>query len=162
LVTVRTPIRPSQSEFSAFVQRTEPRLLQALVATYGAVDGREAAVDALSWAWEHWDRLDGVGNQVGYLYRVGQTATRRFASRTLPLVGQVPAYDRLPDIDPGLEPALARLSAQQRVVVMLVCAFEWSQVEVAELLEVSTSTVHEHLNRALGRLRDELEVQDAH
>jgi hypothetical protein len=50
LVTVRTPIRPSQSEFSAFVRRTEPRLLQALVATYGPVDGREAAVDALSWA----------------------------------------------------------------------------------------------------------------
>ena len=47
------------------MHRTEPKLLQALVGTYGAVDGREAAVDALSWAWEHWDRLDGVSNQVG-------------------------------------------------------------------------------------------------
>lgn len=161
LMTVRTSSRPGQSEFSAFVRRTEPKLLQALVATYGAVDGREAAVDALSWAWEHWERLDGVCNQVGYLYRVGQTATRRFASRQLPLIRQVRADDRLPEVDPGLVPALGRLSLQQRAVVMLVCAFDWSQVEVADLLEVSTSTVREHLNRALGRLRNELEVRDA-
>ena len=58
-------------------------------------------------------------------------------------------------------PALGRLSPQQRAVVMLVCAFDWSQVEVADLLEVSTSTVREHLNRALDRLREELEVRDA-
>jgi RNA polymerase sigma-70 factor (ECF subfamily) len=160
-MTVRTRPRPGSSEFSAFVHRTEPKLLQALVATYGPVDGREAAVDALSWAWEHWDRLDGVSNEIGYLYRVGQTATRRFASRQLPLMGQIPAADRLPEFDPGLVPALGRLSPQQRAVVMLVCAFDWSQVEVAELLEVSTSTVREHLNRALGRLREELEVRDA-
>jgi DNA-directed RNA polymerase specialized sigma24 family protein len=145
----------------AFVHTTEPRLLQALVATYGAVDGREATVDALSWAWEHWDRLDGVSNQVGYLYRVGQTATRRFASRGLPLTRQLRGADRLPDVDPGLVPALGRLSPQQRAVVMLVCAFDWSQVEVAELLGITTSTVREHLHRALGRLRNELEVRDA-
>jgi DNA-directed RNA polymerase specialized sigma24 family protein len=162
LMTVRTPPRPSQSEFTAFVRRTEPKLLQALVATYGAVDGREATVDALSWAWEHWDRLEGVSNQVGYLYRVGQTATRRFAAGRLPLIRQLRADDRLPEVDPGLVPALGRLSPQQRAVVMLVCAFDWSQVDVAELLEVSTSTVREHLNRALGRLREELEVGDAH
>ena len=78
LMTVPVSLRPTREEFSAFVRKTEPKLLQALVATYGAVDGREATVDALSWAWEHWCRLEGVTNQVGYLYRVGQTATRRF------------------------------------------------------------------------------------
>ena len=159
-MTVRTELRPSRVEFSAFVRQTEPKLLQALVATYGAVDGREATFDALSWAWEHWGRLEGVTNQVGYLYRVGQTATRRFASRHRPLVGQVPADDRLPEFDPGLVHALGRLSPHQRVVVMLVSAFDWSHVEVAEVLEISPSTVREHLSRALGRLRHELEVRD--
>lgn len=53
---------PGRREFEAFVGRVKPGLLQALVATYGPVDGREACVDALSWAWEHKDRLDGVAN----------------------------------------------------------------------------------------------------
>jgi DNA-directed RNA polymerase specialized sigma24 family protein len=160
LMTVRAPLRPSRVEFSAFVLQTEPKLLQALVATYGAVDGREATVDALSWAWEHWGRLEGVTNQVGYLYRVGQTATRRFVSRQRPFVREVPAVDRVPDLDPGLVHALGRLSPHQRAVVVLVCAFDWSQVEVADVLAISPSTVRDHLTRALGRLRQELEVRD--
>ena len=68
-----------------FVRDVEPRLLQALVAAYGPREGREATVDALSWAWEHWDRLGPIANKVGYLYRVGQSATRRYSSRAIPL-----------------------------------------------------------------------------
>ncbi len=153
---------PSRAEFRAFVREVEPQLLNALVATYGPADGREATVDALSWAWEHWDRLDGVSNKVGYLYRVGQTASRRFAARGLPLAGSQASQSRLPEMEPGLTPALAALSDQQRTVVMLVHAFDWSQTEVAVLLDVTPSTVREHLRRALERLRHDLEVQDAH
>jgi hypothetical protein len=64
--------------------RRQPRLLQALVAVYGPVDGRGATVDALSWAWEHWDRLQEVENKPAYLFRVGQSATRRYSTRPLP------------------------------------------------------------------------------
>ena len=53
--------------------RYEPRLRRALVASFGPVEGRAATVDALSWAWEHWDRIDSAGNKLGYLYRVGRT-----------------------------------------------------------------------------------------
>lgn len=151
---------PARVVFDAFVRDVEPRLLDALVATYGPVDGREATVDALSWAWEHWDRLDDVSNKVGYLYRVGQTATRRFAVRGLPLLSSVTSGSRIPEVEPALVPALGELSDQQRTVVLLVHAFDWSQTEVAELLGVSHSTVREHLRRALGRLRQELETDD--
>ena len=61
--------RSSDRRFAAFVADAEPRLRMALVAAYGPVDGREAAVDALSWAWENWDRLQEMANPVGYLYR---------------------------------------------------------------------------------------------
>lgn len=81
---VRSRRSPSWGEFSAFVADVEPRLLQALVARYGPVDGREATIDALSWAWENWQRLADVRNKAGYLYRVGQSATRRFSPRPLP------------------------------------------------------------------------------
>ncbi|MGB3735099.1 MAG: hypothetical protein WA964_09095 [Ilumatobacter sp.] len=75
---------PSREEFAEFVRDVEPRLLQALVGRYGPVDGRMATVDALSWAWEHWSRLAGVDNKAGYLYRVGQTATRGMGTRPIP------------------------------------------------------------------------------
>ena len=151
---------PSTAEFAEFLRVVEPRLRQALVATYGPVDGREATIDALSWAWEHWNRLADVANPAGYLYRVGQSATRRFVARHLPLLGTEATAARLPDVEPGLVPALNRLSSQQRTVVLLVCAFGWRHIEVAELLGISPPTVRTHLGRAIDRLRDELEVRD--
>lgn len=147
--------------FDEFVRVVEPALLQALVSTYGPVDGREATMDALSWAWEHWDRLAEVSNKVGYLYRVGQTAVRGFASRHLELVGDQVADAGFDAFDPALVPALRGLSEQQRTAVVLVHGFQWSQTEVADLFEVTVSTVREHLRRALDRLREQLEVSDA-
>ncbi|MEP7115695.1 MAG: sigma-70 family RNA polymerase sigma factor [Ilumatobacteraceae bacterium] len=138
----------------------EPRLYRALVATFGPADGREATVDALSWAWEHWSRLREVDNKLGYLYRVGQSAVRRFGSRPVPVRLLQAVESRIPEITPELVPALAKLPTQQRTVVVLVHAFGWSQAEVADLLGVSASTVHEHLSRAVERLRAELEVVD--
>jgi DNA-directed RNA polymerase specialized sigma24 family protein len=153
-------LRSDRVEFTSFVRDVEPRLLHALVAHYGPVDGREATVDALSWAWENWTRLADVDNKLGYLYRVGQSASRRYVSRPVRGVPQVAARQEPPDIDPGLLPALARLSEQQRTAVVLVHAFGWTQTEVAELLDVTVSTVREHLTRALTRLRAQLEVCD--
>jgi DNA-directed RNA polymerase specialized sigma24 family protein len=150
-----------ETGFDAFIRSAEPKLRQALVATYGPVDGREATVDALSWAWENWDRLSMVQNRVGYLYRVGQSATRRFVARDLPLRADRVGDDQLPDIEPGLVLALNRLSVQQRTVVVLVCGFGWRHVDVAEVLEISPPTVRTHLARALDRLRDALEAHDA-
>jgi RNA polymerase sigma factor (sigma-70 family) len=158
---VRRQGRFERNEFASFVRDVEPRLLHALVAHYGPVDGREATVDALSWAWENWSRLAEVDNKLGYLYRVGQSATRRFATRPAPRLLQPPVEQRDADIEPGLLPALAQLSEQQRTAVVLVHAFGWTQTEVAELLDVNVSTVREHIARALTRLRSKLEVCDA-
>ena len=91
---------PDLDDFEAFVERVKPTLLQALVATYGPVDGREATVDALSWAWEHWDRLADVNHPVGYLYRVGQPAPRRFLPRPVPARLAEILETRFPDVEP--------------------------------------------------------------
>jgi DNA-directed RNA polymerase specialized sigma24 family protein len=154
--------RPDRGTFDDFVRAVEPALLQALVSTYGPLDGREATVDALSWAWEHWDRLDHISNKVGYLYRVGQSATRRFTARDLELRRDLADDGGVADFDPGLMPAMRGLSEQQRTAVLLVHGFQWSQTEVADLLDINPSTVREHLRRGLDRLRSELEVFDAY
>ena len=56
--------------------------------------------------------------------------------------------------------ALANLPERQRVVVMLLHSFEWTMSEVAELLGVSKSTVQNHAERAMARLRRKLGVPE--
>jgi DNA-directed RNA polymerase specialized sigma24 family protein len=153
--------RPGSEEFAEFFRVVEPRLRAAMVACYGPVYGREAAGDALSWAWQNWDRLRAIDNKVGYLYRVGQSAAHGNAARASRVGGAIAADDHVPEIEPGLVPALTKLSEQQRTVVVLVHGFGWTQTDVAELLDVNVSTVREHLSRALIRLRTALGVSHA-
>ena len=139
--------------FAAFVTEVEPRLRRALIATYGAQIGREATVDALAYAWEQRDRLAEMINPVGYLYRVGQTSARR-QRRVAPAVSpSLSDADDPPEFEPALWPALASLSEQQRAVVVLIHGYGWSQREAAATLGLSPSTVRNHLDRAMTRLR---------
>jgi DNA-directed RNA polymerase specialized sigma24 family protein len=142
--------------FESFAVQAGPRLRAGLVAAYGPQVGLDAAADALAYAWEHWDRLEAMGNPVGYLYRVGQTSARN-ARRVGPLAP--PADDvTMPDVEPALIPALNDLSESQRICVLLVVAFGWSRVETGELLGIDESTVRTHLRRGLARLQQTLEV----
>ena len=61
-----------------------------------------------------------------------------------------------------LAPAIARLSEAQRCAVVLVVGFGYTLREAAEVLGVTASTVHRDCERALARLRSELEVENAH
>jgi RNA polymerase sigma-70 factor (ECF subfamily) len=144
-----------RDQFEAFFEAAEPRLRRALAAGMGAARGQEALAEAMAWAWEHRDRLAAMENPIGYLYRVGRSRTRSRRHRALFPGGEA---QPLPMVEPALAPALASLSEQQRVVVILVHGYGWTQREVAELLEIAPSTVQKHLERALARLRTALEV----
>ena len=154
--------------FAVFFGDAEPRLRQALVAAYGPVLGREATVDALTWAWSHRHELAEMENPVGYLFRVGQTtAQRQFRRRRREELRERPerrSGDEVSDVevDVDLESALDALSPQQRLAVLLVHGRCLPLREVAELMSVSVATVREHLSRGLDRLRSEMEVPDVH
>jgi RNA polymerase sigma factor (sigma-70 family) len=142
--------------FDEFARESGPRLRAGLVAACGPDRGLDAAAEALAYGWEHWDRVGSMDNPVGYLYRVGQTAARRLARplREFP----TPDDDAIRNFEPQLIPALGQLSESQRVCVLMVHGLGWSQVEVADLLEISSSSVRTHLTRALKNLRDQLKV----
>ena len=80
--------RDDQAVFERFVEEAGPRLGRALAALYGFEDGRDATAEALAYAWENWPRLQHIANLPGYLFRVGQTRSRRGAS-------QSPSYSTL-------------------------------------------------------------------
>lgn len=150
---------PTRSTFTAFARDVEPRLRFALVAACGTQRGVDATVDALEWAWEHWDRIETAHNPAGYLYRVARRRAFRDPGRTIPLRREPPPGDDKPWVEPGLDGALARLSSKQRLVVVLVEGFGWTHQEMAEFLGVGRSTVQKHLERGLARLRRELGVR---
>ena len=155
-------MRPALSEvvvgpgFVAFVQDVEPKLRRALVAGFGVDIGREATAEALAYGWEHWERVRLLENPAGYLYRVGQGWARRRPRRRV-LFPDLPAGNE-PWFEPGLGPALRALTQRQRQAVILVHAMGLSQAETAAILGLKPTSVQNHLQRGLSRLREALGV----
>ena len=151
------PTEPEAETFDEFVERAEPRLREALTATMGSEAGREATADALAYGWEHWSRVGRLENPAGYLYAVGRNNQRRRYRRRRTVLMEVDP-ERTPWVEPELPAALAALPDQQRIVVVLLHCFEWTMTEVADLLDVSKSTVQSHAERGIGRLRSQMGV----
>jgi DNA-directed RNA polymerase specialized sigma24 family protein len=143
--------------FSAFVEEHEARLRHALTARFGSEVGKEAAADALAYGWEHWERVRSMENSIGYLYTVGRDRGRRMSQSRRPLFPDVPV-ERAPWVEPGLSQAVADLPERQRTVVLLLHGYDWTQSEVAEVLEISKASVQRHGERAMARLRRKLGV----
>ena len=143
--------------FEEFAAELRPRLVRAFVGSRGVDDAADAASEALAYAFEHWERLRGMANPAGYLYGVGQSRTRARRVPNLP----PPESVGVPEVEPGLVPALLRLPESQRTAVWLVHACQWRYAEVAEAMGTSVSMVGNHVTRALGALRRELEVEES-
>ena len=149
--------RTVADSFTEWAVDAEPRLSQALIASFGPELGQEAAAEALSYAWEHWDRISTKDDPLAYVFVIGRNRARR---RRFPRRATFFDLDRsrLPEIEPGLPAAVARLSEKQRIAVMLVHCFDWSLAEVAQLLGVTKPTVQKHVKRGLEKLRKRLGV----
>lgn len=144
----------NNTDLEVFVRDAEPRLRRALLGAVGTDRVEDAVGEALAYAVENWSAVASMANPVGYLYRVGQSKVRvrkqpRFLRR--PPVG-------IPEFEPGLPAALGALPDQQRSAVWLAHGCDWTHSEIAEVLDVSTSTVATHVSRGIARLREEMGV----
>jgi DNA-directed RNA polymerase specialized sigma24 family protein len=148
----------SVDTFTDFVRRSEPGLRRALTAGFGSDVGREAASEALSYGWEHWERLQSMANPAAYVFRVGQNKARKQVKRSRWLSRDEIVFTE-PWAEPGFGPAWSSLSDRQRAVVGLVHGFDWSLSEVADLLGISKGAVQTYEKRAMRRLRRDLGVE---
>jgi RNA polymerase sigma factor (sigma-70 family) len=153
-------VKSIEAGFDEYARDAEPKLRRALVARYGADIGSEATSDALTYGWRHWERVQPMENPTGYLYRVGRNRARRLLARRRPVLFRDLVPEREPWVEPALPGALRALSPKQRQAVVLIHAYEWTQVEVAALLGVRPTTVQNHLERGLAKLRAALEVNE--
>ncbi|MEA2022725.1 MAG: sigma-70 family RNA polymerase sigma factor [Actinomycetota bacterium] len=150
----------SEAAFTAFVYEAQSPIRRALVAGFGIDVGRDAAEEALVYAWQHWDRVSGMKNPRGYVYRVGHRMAQKMTRKeNRPVVlPDVPAELNPVRVEPGLPAALSALSKRQRTVVVSVCGYGLSQADTARLLGITRSSVQRHLERGLTRLRSEMGV----
>ena len=149
-------------DFEAFAIDGGERLRRVLVARLGVDVGNDVTNEALTYAWEHWDRMRTLDNPVGYLYRVAQSAARRHA-RWRRSTALLPAEERstelgssLESVEPRLPTVLAALKPLQRTCIVLVHVYNWTYEETAGAIGISTGAVRNHLHRGLRRLRTEL------
>jgi DNA-directed RNA polymerase specialized sigma24 family protein len=156
-------LEAGDDEIEALLAQVAPGLQRALVASFGPEVGAEATVDALAWAWRRRRRTLSLGNPGGYLYRVGAS----FARRSIQRAGRQREHDRFAVVperpgpdggEPGLTPALAHLSPQQRGAVVLVHGYGFTLADAAASLGCSVSSLRNHLDRGMTRLRAELGV----
>jgi DNA-directed RNA polymerase specialized sigma24 family protein len=140
--------------FEVFFREVEPKLRRALVAKHGAIRGREATAEALSWAWEHQDQLSAIRNPIGYLYRVGSTRTRP-KPRLIPFLRE---REESLAYEPQLGLLLLGLPQQQRVATVLIHGYGYTLIETASLMGIKPTTVQNHASRGLEKLRRGLGV----
>jgi len=88
------PVRPVS--FEAFFEAEHERLFRAMyLVTGNAQEAEELMQDAFVAVWERWDRVSGMDEPTGYLYR---TVMNRFRSR---LRRASRAAPRTVGLDPG-------------------------------------------------------------
>ncbi|MBU3688009.1 MAG: hypothetical protein B7C54_09775 [Acidimicrobiales bacterium mtb01] len=141
--------------FDELIDQMRAQLLPVLWSKWGVEVGGDICCEVEEYAWENRDRLLGMSNVLGYLYRVSQSKARRYTRwskrTTFP--------SRFPDVvheDPQLHDMLQMLSAlspDQRTCVLLVHGFGWTYNEVASLLGMKRSDVNNHVHRGMSRLR---------
>lgn len=153
-----TRLEHTPETFEEFVAQDGERLRRVLVAHYGLDTGPDVAADALAWAWEHWDEVGRMENAVGYLYRVGQSSARRHRrwKRSVSLPPEASDDNERPPPEPGLDLALARLKAPQRVALLLVHGLDWTYKDAAAVMGISVAAITNHLHRGMARLRREM------
>lgn len=158
---------PLEKVLSLDLADLEQRLRVAFLARYGPQLGAEVAAEAMAWAWENRDRLETMENPAGYLFRVGQSKSKRlfrwrretvrFPDERSLHSGDTARDRREPAwTEPKLSEALNRLGKQERTAVILVHCFQWTYDEVGEMLDLPLHTVRNRIHRGLTQLRADL------
>jgi len=156
------PTLPEMPAFEEFFEAEHSGLFGALVLiTRDRHEAEELMQDAFLRLWERWDRVSGLDDPTGYLYRtalnLSRSRTRRAAIAVRRVAHPRERADRLAEVDErdAAVKALALLTRRQRAAVVLVDALGLTSEEAGEALGVKASTVRVLLARGRAALRKE-------
>jgi RNA polymerase sigma-70 factor (ECF subfamily) len=147
--------------FEGFYMANERRLFRALYVLTGSRDAAEdLAQHAFCKVWERWDRVAGLDDPAGYLFRTAFNAhhstTRRavraarkvvdVVTHTTPAPGPGPA-DVAADRD-HVARALAELTPRQREALVLTQLLDCDATHAARIMRIRPATVRVLVSQA--------------
>jgi RNA polymerase sigma-70 factor (ECF subfamily) len=151
-----------RDEYEWLFRATYPAVLRTVfLITRDRARAEDVCQDAYLQLLEHWSKVSDYEHPEAWVRKVAvrmAVKTSRRDARRFRL--EIAGRDRLdethaenwPDLD--LADALASLTPMQRAAVILYYLEDRPVLEVARVLQVSTSTVKQHLHRARHRLAD--------
>jgi RNA polymerase sigma-70 factor (ECF subfamily) len=158
----------SLQSFDEFFLEHRDRLFHALwLVTRNRHEAEELAQDAFLKVWECWDRIGGLDDPTGYLFRAAMNLFRNRLRRGLlglrRAVRIAPPDDQMRTIEDRDEVvrALGRLTRSQRGALVLTDLVGMTSKEAGEMLGVRPSTVRVLAARARTALREQMGETDA-
>ncbi|MEW1772791.1 SigE family RNA polymerase sigma factor [Streptomyces sp. NPDC086777] len=167
----RSHTRPSYPSFASYVRARQPVLLRtARSLTANPSDAEDLLQTALAKTYVAWERIEDHRALDGYVRRaLLNTRTSQWRKRRVDefVCDEMPEPEPLPGEDDPAERqalhdamwrAIMKLPARQRAMVVLRYYEDLSEVQTAEVLGVSVGTVKSAVSRALGKLREDPEL----
>lgn len=161
----------SYPSFSAYVKARQPVLLRtARSLTANPCDAEDLLQTALAKTYVAWERIEDHRALDGYVRRaLLNTRTSQWRKRKVDefACDELPEPDGVQAADPAEQQALhdamwraiMKLPARQRAMVVLRYYEDLSEIQTAEVLGVSVGTVKSAVSRALGKLREDPELE---
>jgi RNA polymerase sigma-70 factor (ECF subfamily) len=162
-------VAESDNGFDRFFDEHRDRLYRALwLVARDRFDAEEVTQDAFLKVWERWNRVRGLEDPAGYLYRTGlnllRNRRRRAALGLRRLVHIAPpAGDAMAAVDARdlVVRALGTLTPRERSALVLVDLLDMTSEDAAKALGVRASTVRVLAARGRTALRDAIGDDDA-
>lgn len=152
------------ASFESFFLNEHVRLHRALyVITGNADEAEELMQEAFVRVWERWDRVAGMGDPIGYLYRTAMNEFRsRYrravrAGRHALRIGE--PRDQYAEADERdlVARAMRGLAPRQRAALVLTELLEMTSEEAGQLLGVSAASVRALAYQGRAALRKGIE-----
>ncbi len=151
--------REEQDDFERMFRATFPRVHRTVTLVLRDGDlAQEVTQEAFLTLLEHWRKVSRYDQPEAWVRRVAIRMAVRRAGREARrgererATGRRPEPPPEPDLD--LAEAIASLTPRQRAAVVLHYYEDLSVLDVARVLDVSESTVKQHLHRARGRMAE--------
>jgi RNA polymerase sigma-70 factor (ECF subfamily) len=154
--------------FEEFFEAERERLFRALLlVTHDSAQAEDLMQEAFVRVWERWDRLAGIEDPVGYLFKTALNLHRSSLRRALtaakrslrPSAGRDP-FEEVAAHDEALR-ALAVLTPRQRAAVVVTELLGYDSKEASAILGVRPGTVRTLTSQARAALLAWKESDDA-
>jgi RNA polymerase sigma factor (sigma-70 family) len=154
--------------FETFYEAEARTLFRRLwLVTGNRAEAEELMQDAFLSVWQRWERVGGMDEPVGYLYRTAMNLFRKRYRRAMlairRTVGLAPSQDDFEDADDRqtVRRVLATLPPRQRAALVLTEMLGLTAKEAGDALGVKDSTVRSLCHQGRYSFRRLMEVDDA-